>query len=341
MSADSPLGASKELAQQFERQGIRCTEADAPPQLWCMFCTAYRSRKNDILTDNKRGKETERSASAQGVCYEEEKLASTSGPRGSSTASRALVRVRATKDAVLDHCASRLHLHLYEHHTQEGLRQWCPVELHGYRMLLDHHCVYPARMFGNGRLLMDVTIAGGMLLGQDVCGGVKLWPQHRYSAAELVLPSSRSGVREVWVPPPSQPQEVADGDRPLALKRPRAEGRYVQLLHEGSEMPAGVGGGYSDNEVSNDAQAPWSFRKIHPGTLQFVPRYFDEDHGMRSRQVMEGTLAMVLDTTNASIIGEARLREQRRRYAATHNVSQSGGRRESQTREGRSFEENA
>ncbi|KPI86897.1 hypothetical protein ABL78_4031 [Leptomonas seymouri] len=316
MPVHSPRITAEELAQQFEKQGIRCTEDDSSPKLWCSYCTGYLSEKNSTSKDHNNCAQVGMTSSQ--IEAERERSQAHASESAAPAPSSRMKIVEPTKDAILEHCATRLHLHLYEHRTQEGLRHWCPVELHGYRMLLNHHCVYPARMFGDGRLLMDFTIAGGMLLGQDVCGGVKLWPQHRYAAAELVLPSSRSGVREVWVPPPETVR--ADGcDKPPLPKRCKGEGRYVQLIHEGSEIPAEVAWTYN-NEAQVDEHAPWSFRKDYTKTLQFVPRYFDEDHGLRSRRVMEGTLATVLEATNASIIGEARLHEQRRRYSITHNL---------------------
>ncbi|KPA86032.1 hypothetical protein ABB37_00306 [Leptomonas pyrrhocoris] len=330
MLTHSPMSTAKELADQFAKQGMRCTEGDSSPQLWCSYCTAYLSEKAAISKDQEDCAQ-ERNASPQNTAQSPRSQPRATEPTAPSSSSH-VVSVRATKEAILAHCATRTHLHLYEHHTQEDLRHWCPVELHGYRMLLNHHCVYPARMFGDGRLLMDFTIAGGMLLGQDVCGGVKLWPQHRYAAVELVLPSSRSGVREVWVPLPER-EEIEAKIKPPSLKRPKGEGRSMQLLHEGSEIPAAVAWTYN-NEDQVDEKAPFLFRKDHAMMLQFVPRYFDEDHGLRSRRVIEGTLAAVLDATNASIIAEARLHEQRRRYSITHNLVKSANHCESGAKRG-------
>jgi hypothetical protein len=333
MSASPPSMTAGELARQFEQQGIRCTDNDdggAPPQLWCSYCTSYLNAKRH--TSHGRGQpNAEGDSSLNSPQHSDAKARDiVAAEMAATTMQLDKVTMNATKDAILEHCATRLHLLLYEHHTQDGLRQWCPVELHGYRMLLNHHCVYPARMFGDGRLLMDCTIVGGMLLGQDVCGGVKLWPQHRYVAAELVLPSSWSGVREVQVPPSLATGDGMDAKSSVPpRKQPKSEARYVQLLHESSEIPAEVAWTYNNNSGNNnnggqrDGTAPLLFRKDEARTLQYIPRYFDEDHGLRSRRVMEGTLTTVLDATNTSIIGEARLREQRRRFSVTHNLVSS------------------
>lgn len=310
-----PIESAIELAQQFERQGICCTDADSPPQLWCSYCTAYIEEKTKRSQDhaqhtNEGSKSSQRSR--------QRSRSQTHASEPGAPLSPSPVIIASTKNAVLEHCAARLHLHLYEHGTQANLRHWCPVELHGYRMLLNHHCVYPAHMFGNGRLLMDLTIAGGMLIGQDVCGGVKLWPQHRYAAAELVLPSSRSGVRKVWVPA-LEPESSETNVTPSSFKRPKGEGQHLQLIHEDSEIPPEVAWAYN-NEARSEEQETMYFRKNYASVLQFVPRYWDEEHGLRSRRVMEGSLTTVLDATNDSIMAEARLREQRRAYSIKHNL---------------------
>lgn len=183
------------LAALFTKQGIQYhSESNV---LWCSYCTAYFERLpvgRATTTATEIGdKETELHTKLTHFQSE-----ATVDERGSSA--NPLCIVEGTKEGILAHCATREHLLLYEQHTQDGLKQWCPVDLHGCRVLLDHHCIYPSQMFGRGRILMDDTICRGMLLATDVCGGVKLFPQHRYSVIELVLPSCRSGVRGVELP---------------------------------------------------------------------------------------------------------------------------------------------
>ncbi|RNE97238.1 hypothetical protein TraAM80_09419 [Trypanosoma rangeli] len=93
-----------------------------------------------------------------------------------------------SKDCILEHCALKRHMLLME--KVLAIAQYCPVEIHGRYMLLDHHCVYPTVMFGKGRLLLDETL--GCLIPEDVCGGVKLVPRHKYTVVELVIPPSNA-----------------------------------------------------------------------------------------------------------------------------------------------------
>ncbi|KAG5466157.1 hypothetical protein LSCM4_01300 [Leishmania orientalis] len=344
----------EELARQFEQQGIRCS-GDLPQRLWCSFCTTYRqelSKSRVPHSELERGVRV-KAEEETGIADEAARAHSSAGPssstpgatqaRCSSTPSSSLCGLEATKEAVLAHCATRIHLYLYEYHAQNGLQHWCAVELHGYRMLLNHHCVYPSRMFGEGRLLMDTSISGGMLLGVDVCGGVKLWPQHRYTAVELILPSARSGVREVLVPSRAvfsaeeeshRENEAGSGNQSASsLPLPRnSESRVVRVIHETSEIPAEVASSYHSDLSGSRQRGSKAVRSLNRGpagtsggrvSSSIVPRYFDEFHRVRSQRVMEGSLKTVLDATNASIIGEARLRRQRRRYSVTvdHAVS--------------------
>lgn len=177
-------------------------------------------------------------------------------------------------------------------------------------MLLNHHCVYPARMFGEGRVLMDFTIAGGMMLGQDVCGGVKLWPQHRYAAAEMALSSVRSGVREVTALPPLPLEEERGGEDTSPRKRQRSEGTQVQLLHELSEVALGVTLA-CNGTVPDEEEIPWYATRSSTDRFQWVPRYYDDARGAHGRIAKGHPLATVLDVTNSSIIAEARMRQRR------------------------------
>ncbi|GET92631.1 hypothetical protein, conserved [Leishmania tarentolae] len=340
----------QELARQFEQQGIRCSE-DTPQLLWCSFCTTYReelTKSNDPHSNLECGVGVKAGEEDTGTL----EAARTNSNSGSSPSTPDLTRachtripspslctLEATKEAVLAHCSTRIHLYLYEYHVQNELQHWCGVELHGYRMLLNHHCIYPSRMFGDGRLLMDTSISGGMLLGVDVCGGVKLWPQHQYTVVELILPSALSGVREVLVPPLStscseESQQVrgAQSGKQRAssppLKRNFPGSRVVRIIHETSEIPAEVAGSYNTTLNGPRRSGSKTRRSLHRGpagvsggrvSSSVVPRYFDEFHRLRSQRVMEGSLKTVLEATNGSIIGEARLRRQRRRYAVKHN----------------------
>jgi hypothetical protein len=66
------------------------------------------------------------------------------------------------------------------------IEEFCPVEINGIRMALDNHAVFPSAMFGTGRTLYDETI--GCLLTVDACGGISLFPQHRYTIVDLAIP---------------------------------------------------------------------------------------------------------------------------------------------------------
>ncbi|KAK7198160.1 hypothetical protein NESM_000772700 [Novymonas esmeraldas] len=336
----------QDLAQRFEQQGIRCSE-DGSQRLWCSFCTEYNestANRNDVHC---AGSDPAHLSSPPGrsPCDRD----APDSRRPSIPASSSVCTMEATMAAVLAHCATRTHLHLYEHHVQHGLQHWCPVEMHSYRMLLNHHCIYPARMFGAGRLIMDASISGGMLLGVDVCGGVKLWPQHRYTAVEFILPSARCGVRELLVPPPpapraeeSQSHEEAEeaGSRgqhappPPPLPPPPTQsghplaGRVVRILHETSEITPDTAYSYRcDSAASRRRRRDTSDKYGEETVLEAdgkvnamaVPRYTDLFHRLRSHRVRMGSLATVLNATNASIIGESRLRRQRRCYVLTHS----------------------
>ncbi|KAG5492541.1 hypothetical protein JKF63_01119 [Porcisia hertigi] len=341
----------QELARQFEQQGIRCSE-DAPQQLLCLFCTNYQqdlvaskvSHDNlevgeggelegrDVAVDNENSRadsdfgSSSTSLDATRACY-------------SNTPPPPLCILEATREAVLAHCATRTHLYLYEYHAQNGLQHWCAVDLHGYRMLLNHHCIYPSRMFGNGRMLMDTSISGGMLLGVDVCGGVKLWPQHQYIAVELILPSASSGVREVLVPPlstttttveESQREGGEGGEQDVSspqLSKSTPGSRVAWIIHESSEISEEVASSYASNLSGSRQRGANAMRSLdrfpaskHSSRVSssIVPRYFDELHRVRSQRVMQGSLRIVLEATNASIIGECRLRRQRRRHLVKH-----------------------
>ncbi|ORC84107.1 uncharacterized protein TM35_000491130 [Trypanosoma theileri] len=103
------------------------------------------------------------------------------------TSSEGLVVIeKATKEDVLEHCKLKRHMIAME--KEIAIEQYCPVEINGRQMLLDHHCIYPARMFGKGTVILDETL--GYIIAEDVCGGVKLIPRHKYTVVELIIPSS-------------------------------------------------------------------------------------------------------------------------------------------------------
>ncbi|KAH9597420.1 hypothetical protein LSM04_004756 [Trypanosoma melophagium] len=103
------------------------------------------------------------------------------------TSSEGLVVIeKATKENVLEHCKLKRHMIAIE--KEIAIEQHCPVEINGHQMLLDHHCIYPARMFGKGTVMLDETL--GYIIAEDVCGGVKLIPRHKYTVVELIIPPS-------------------------------------------------------------------------------------------------------------------------------------------------------
>lgn len=148
------------LATRFSAQSIQWEKAS--DRLWCLMCTTHL-------------------------------IETTTAPLPSC-----LVEVGGSDAAVRRHCATRTHLLRFEarHNTEFA----CPVELHGQRMLLENHCLYPAATFGPGRVLMDTTTVESVLLGQDVCGGVRLRPYHRYAITELLLPFQfATGSQPLWM----------------------------------------------------------------------------------------------------------------------------------------------
>lgn len=85
----------------------------------------------------------------------------------------------------LRHIQSPSHLTRVELHLLH-LQEFCPIELNGIAMLLDHHVIFPASFFGPGRLLYDDTL--GMAIAPDITGAVKLFPNHRYTVAQMMIP---------------------------------------------------------------------------------------------------------------------------------------------------------
>lgn len=83
-----------------------------------------------------------------------------------------------------DHVASQQHCDSIE--RKMGIAEFCPVELNGAKLLLDHHIVYPNSMFGSGSLLFDDTLH--CIVAHDICGGVKLIPNHRYTVVQFEIP---------------------------------------------------------------------------------------------------------------------------------------------------------
>lgn len=248
------------LAAQFQAQGLR--HEAAANILWCTLCTVTTNQASDGPQENAGG--------SAGAC---------SGAEGDGVE---LCIVESTQAGILQHCATRDHLLRYEAHCADGLLGWCPVAIDGQRMLLDHHCVYPHRVFGQGAVLMDETIAGGMLLAEDVCGGVKLWPRHHYRLVELVLPSSDSFTRE-----------VSPG---------------VEVFYEPAATVRQVKKGWSrENDVRTNG-------------VQRLPSFFGEGNGVSSMRARSGDLATVLQMANESMQGEAHRRRSRRDTFARLNL---------------------
>eukprot|EP00796_Vickermania_ingenoplastis_P005529 gene5529-3988_t len=138
----------EELIQRYTPQGIQCKPGSQT--LWCLLCTASKIR-------------------------------TTNAPLISC-----LTIVGENEEDIRKHCRTRQHLLCYEEKNPK--QHCCPISLHGQKILLENHCVYPSTSFGPGLVLMDESMSEKTLLSQDVCGGVKLWPFHQYTLVELVLP---------------------------------------------------------------------------------------------------------------------------------------------------------
>lgn len=136
------------LTARFSSQGIQWNESIK--KLWCLLCTV-RSVKNDA-----------------------------------KPLSQCLAVIGVDEGDVLTHCSTREHLCAYE--EKNPLHFCCPVKLQGQKMLLSNHCIYPRAAFGEGSVLKDETVTEKVLVAADICGGVKLMPQHEYSVVELVVP---------------------------------------------------------------------------------------------------------------------------------------------------------
>ncbi|KAG8346550.1 hypothetical protein TRVL_02617 [Trypanosoma vivax] len=123
-----------------------------------------------------------------------------------TTAQKLEIITAPTKENVLEHCKQKRHLLCME---KEMLKEYyCPVEINGRRMLLDHNCIYPAVMFGRGRMLLDDTL--GCIMAVDVCGGVKLIPRHKYTVVELIISPSTAPV-------PTEPEYYVE--RPIRSRK--------------------------------------------------------------------------------------------------------------------------
>lgn len=150
----------EELSTLFSSQGIQWEPK--VQLLWCLLCTTFQIATCGCLPAN--------------------------GGENSSS-EQLLVKVGNSRAEVLKHCSTREHLLRFEEsNNSQPLDHGVAVEIHGQQMLLANHCLYPSSCFGSGRVLIDETLAERSVLGEDVCGGVKLLPYHRYSIAELVLP---------------------------------------------------------------------------------------------------------------------------------------------------------
>jgi hypothetical protein len=96
-------------------------------------------------------------------------------------------------DDVVDHLASLDHVSAMEVHVLQ-IAEFLPVTINGIAMLLDHHCIFPRTMFGAGCSMYDQTL--GMLLTVDICGAVRLFPNHNYLVSRLLVPPHDAPERE-------------------------------------------------------------------------------------------------------------------------------------------------
>ncbi|CUG06405.1 Hypothetical protein, putative [Bodo saltans] len=88
-------------------------------------------------------------------------------------------------DDVIDHISSLHHVSALEVHVLQ-VAEFLPVTINGIAMLLDHHCIFPHTMFGPGCFVYDQTL--GMLLTVDICGAVRLFPNHHYLVSRFLVP---------------------------------------------------------------------------------------------------------------------------------------------------------
>lgn len=158
----TPIKDPKEISEtlsRFSQQGLQW-EAKIS-SFWCLMCTAHMVRYH------------------------------TSKPLN-----ECLAVIGNTEADIFKHCATRDHLLRFE--EKLPLPHYCPVSLHGQKVLLESHCIYPSSCFGPGKVVLDETLMDSSILAQDAVGGVMLSAYHQYSVGELVLPylsaSSYSGI---------------------------------------------------------------------------------------------------------------------------------------------------
>nr|CCC90377.1 unnamed protein product [Trypanosoma congolense IL3000] len=137
-----------------------------------------------------QGRELALQFKRQGMCYDE--VADVLWCSLCTNSEKLVVLSGSTVEKVLEHCKTRRHLHLMQDVTMK--KHHCPVEINGRKILLDHICIYPATMFGRGKMLLDDTL--GCVIAVDVCGGVKLVPRHKYTVVEFVLSPSKAPIPE-------------------------------------------------------------------------------------------------------------------------------------------------
>ncbi|CCW64860.1 unnamed protein product [Phytomonas sp. EM1] len=181
-------------------------------------------------------------------------------------------------------------------------------------MLLEHHAIYPARVFGEGRLLMDETLAGGGLLGVDVCGGVKLWPYHKYRVVELVPPAAITQTRDVVAH--SQKDSATETTIPARLVY-----EFPTLPPTPTAPSAFREGEIKRGKRARDSTSEAVGNETDPGQpgLPRLPSFFDEDQRARSKKARAHNIKEVLKGVNASVIGEAKLRYRRKKNIAKYN----------------------
>ncbi|CCW71944.1 unnamed protein product, partial [Phytomonas sp. Hart1] len=335
-----------ELAGRFAVQGIRHDVASGG--LWCALCTRYETaspgnnpksevteeeeeeeggvttgkgkekEKGDVTTGKRKDKgeggvTTEKWKGTNKTTNEEEvgRNKEAAATRKAGEGSFHLARVPPTMAGVLDHCGEREHLRRYEAHRVGGaLAHWCGVELNGKPILLDHHCLYPAQTFGAGRFLLDETLAGGALLGVDVCGGVQLRGFHKYTLVALLPSSARAFTHEIDLPP--RVRIFYNPERPLSqsIKFPASTSSSTLSVVKRARTPASI----LDRNISESgASSSMERSDVFQNGIKTLPSFYKEGRRGCSKKARSSYLKEVLNGVNASIIGEAKLRNQRKK----------------------------
>lgn len=328
------------LAEQFQIQGIR--HEPHTNQLWCALCTvaspaatSESNNNNDSDGNDTETNNTNRNSSSG--CGGRKR--SRGGKRSTSPSPPQqrledfLCLVGRTTAAVLSHCSTRAHLLQFEASRLHGLQHWCPVQLHGERVLLDHHCLYPSQSFGPGRMISDETMGGGTLLGQDVCGGVRLWPRHRYVVVELVLPQAGAFVTRARIP-----DESGEGSGGGAIASRNAFYDDHEHNEDNNDDDDDDGGcNEADGAATVDIFYPPASvtpneeeerrllnidaeRNMRVAGARRLPSYYRQRNGVKSLRLQAVDISQVLRDVNGFIRGEAEYRKVRTERFARENL---------------------